>query len=423
MSILIKLIKLLAHQASSHALNTMNYFTATQAAERLGVSLQTLYAYVSRGLLHAEPGKTHRERRYRAADVERLAAQRTRGRKPKEVAKAALDWGMPVLESAITLIEDGRCYYRGRDALTMAETASVEATAAWLWQCDEASAFVIGDDRKRQQADWPVLLLERYRGRRAEEALLPTFTVASDDISTAIWQRDPGRVAQGSAALLRLMTACLLGTVPSDAPIHEQCAQAWGVQSAKDADLIRMALVLCADHELNASSFTARCVASTGASLRAAVIAGLSALTGGRHGGTTARNEAMWGEVGETDVAARMRERLARGEKLPGFGHHLYPAGDVRASAMLARVLPSHPAWQTIIDAADVLVGQRPSLDFALVAVRRHLNLPVGAAFGLFALGRTIGWIAHAMEQRESTQLIRPRAAYVGERPEVSPSA
>lgn len=401
----------------------MNYFTATQAAERLGVSLQTLYAYVSRGLLRAEPGKTHRERRYRVADVERLAKQRTRGRKPKEVAKAALDWGMPVLESSITLIDNGRCYYRGRDALTMAETASVEATAAWLWQCDEASAFAMDDTCGRPMADWPVSLLERYRDQRAEKALLPTFTVASDDASTAIWQRDPMRVAQGSAALLRLMTACLLGTLPDNVPIHEQCARAWGVRDADGADLIRMALVLCADHELNASSFTARCVASTGASLRAAVIAGLAALTGGRHGGTTARNEAMWEEVGVTDVAARMRERLARGERLPGFGHHLYPAGDVRASAMLARVLPAHPAWQTMIDAADALIGQRPSLDFALVAVRRHLNLPVGAAFGLFALGRTIGWIAHAMEQRESTQLIRPRAAYVGVQPAEIPSA
>lgn len=401
---------------------TANYFTATQAAERLGVSLQTLYAYVSRGLLHAERGKTHRERRYRAADVERLAAQRTRGRKPKEVAKAALDWGMPVLESSITLIEDGRCYYRGRDALDIAETASVEATAAWLWQCDEAAAFSRGDDDTARglATDWPVMLLERYRNQRAEDALLPTFTVVSDDAPTALWQRDPLRVARGSAALLRLMTACLLGTLPGDAPIHEQCAKAWGVKGAEGADLIRMALVLCADHELNASSFTARCVASTGASLRAAIIAGLSALTGGRHGGTTARNEAMWDELGETDIAARMRERLARGEKLPGFGHHLYPAGDVRAAAMLARVLPAHPAWQTTIDAADALVGQRPSLDFALVAVRRHLGLPLGAAFGLFALGRTIGWIAHAREQRESTQLIRPRAAYVGERPEVA---
>ncbi|AJC22301.1 citrate synthase family protein [Pandoraea pulmonicola] len=392
------------------------YFTAAQAAERLGVSLPTLYAYVSRGLLHAEPGKTHRERRYRVADVERLAVQRTRGRKPKEVAKAALDWGVPVLESSITLIEDGRCYYRGRDALTMAESASVETAAAWLWQCDEVSAFS-GDDRKRLASEWPVLLLERFRDRRAEEALLPSFTVVTDDAPTAIWQRDPVRVAQGSAALLRLMTACLLGTRPSDAPIHEQCARAWGVRDGQGADLIRMALVLCADHELNASSFTARCVASTGASLRAAVIAGLAALTGGRHGGTTARNEAMWEEIGETDIVARMRDRLARGEKLPGFGHHLYPAGDVRASAMLARVLPAHPAWQTMIDAAEALVGQRPSLDFALVAVRRHLNLPLGAAFGLFALGRTIGWIAHAREQRESTQLIRPRAAYIGERP------
>ncbi|WP_087725955.1 citrate synthase family protein [Pandoraea sp. PE-S2T-3] len=392
-----------------------NYFTAKQAAEHLGVSLQTLYAYVSRGLLHAEPGKTHRERRYRVVDVERLAAQRTRGRKPKEVAKAALDWGTPVLESAITLIEDGRCYYRGRDALTMAQTATVEATAAWLWQCGEATAF--GEGGLPKASEWPVLTLESYRDRRAEAALLPCFTVASDDAPTAIWQRDPTRVAQGSGALLRLMTACLLGTAPSTAPIHEQCASAWGIDDAEGADLIRMALVLCADHELNASSFTARCVASTGASLRASVIAGLAALTGTRHGGTTARNEAMWEEVGEVDIAARMGARLARGEKLPGFGHHLYPAGDVRASAMLARVLPAHPAWQTIIDTADALLGQRPSLDFALVAVRRHLQLPLGAAFGLFALGRTIGWIAHALEQRESTRLIRPRAAYVGAPP------
>ena len=118
-----------------------------------------------------------------------------------------------------------------------------------------------------------------------------------------------------------------------------------------------MALILCADHELNASSFTARCVASTGASLRAAIVGGLAALTGGRHGGTTARVEALWDEVGETEVALKLRQRLARGEDLPGFGHHLYPDGDVRASALLTRILPHHAAWQELVDEVSTLMA------------------------------------------------------------------
>ncbi|MDR3384774.1 citrate/2-methylcitrate synthase, partial [Cupriavidus basilensis] len=87
------------------------------------------------------------------------------------------------------------------------------------------------------------------------------------------------------------------------------------------------------------------------------------------------------------------------------------------APVLLALILPHHPQWQAIIDDAFALVGQRPSIDFALVALRRHLRLPPGAAFGMFALGRSIGWIAHALEQRADAELIRPRAAYVGPRP------
>ena len=98
----------------------------------------------------------------------------------------------------------------------------------------------------------------------------------------------------------------------------------------------------------------------------------------------------------------------------------LYPAGDVRAFGLLARTLAHHPEWQEIIDVAYGLSGQRPSVDFALVAVRRHLRLPPGAAFGMFALGRSVGWIAHALEQRAGDALIRPRAAYVGPRPEAA---
>src|SRR6185312_553075 len=143
------------------------------------------------------------------------------------------------------------------------------------------------------------------------------------------------------------------------APIHVQCAEAWKLDKA-DADLIRMALILCADHELNASSFTARCVASTGASLRAAVIGGLAALSGGRHGGMTSRIETFWRSLEDGDLVAQLRRRLAADETLPGFGHPLYPEGDPRATVLLARILPRFPRARALVRAADELTGQAP---------------------------------------------------------------
>jgi citrate synthase len=178
-----------------------------------------------------------------------------------------------------------------------------------------------------------------------------------------------------------------------------------------------MALALCADHELNASSFTARCIASTGASLRAAVIGGLAALSGPRHGGMTARVESFWRGMEAGDIPARLRRRLSGGEELPGFGHPLYPEGDPRAACLLERILPRFPQARVLVTAAESLTGRVPNIDFGLVTLRRFLRLPEGSAFALFALGRSVGWIAHAIEQRTGGQLIRPRAVYTGRAP------
>ncbi|WP_278537646.1 citrate synthase family protein [Delftia acidovorans] len=389
-----------------------DYLNSTEATALLGVSRATLYAYVSRGLLHAHAADTPRESRYLREEVEQLARQRGQGRKPREVAQAALNWGLPVLESSITLIEQGRLYYRGEDAVDWARSHTLEETAALLWQYPADAAFAAHAVEAA-----PVLadLQQRMAGQPCENTLLALFTVASDDAATAAWQQSPERLAAGCGALLRLLAACLLGTAPDKAPIHLQCAQAWALDT-QGADLVRMALVLCADHELNASGFTARCVASTGTSLRAAVVGGLAALTGGRHGGTTARVEALWDELGQAQAPARLRQRLARGETLSGFGHHLYPEGDVRA-ALLLQMLPRQGPAAALAAEVMALTGLAPSVDFALVALRRHLQLPAGSAFGLFALGRCAGWLAQALEQRATRQIIRPRAAYTGPRP------
>ncbi|MGD0432032.1 MAG: citrate synthase family protein [Acetobacteraceae bacterium] len=390
-----------------------DYLSAAEAAKRLGVSRQTLYAYVSRGLLRAHETADPRQRCYASEAVTRLADERRRGRRPKDVAKATLDWGLPVLESAITLIQDGRLFYGGVDAVALARDATVEDVAASLWRLPASTAF---GPAPPVTPDIMVALIRHYDSTPRDEALLPLFAAATSDDGTAFWQHDPRRVAEGCGGLVRVLLSCVAGSPPTAAPLNEQLAAAWRLDAA-GADLVRMALVLCADHELNASSFTARCVASTGASLRAAVIGGLAALSGGRHGGMTARIESFWHGLDRGSPLARLRRRLAADEALPGFGHPLYPDGDVRAAVLLEQILPRFHQARALVDAADQLTGQAPNIDFALVTLRRFLKLPEGSAFGLFALGRSVGWIAHAIEQRENGQLIRPRAVYAGPAP------
>jgi citrate synthase len=387
--------------------------TAEEAAKRLGISKPTLYAYVSRGLLVAHPSGDGRSSLYNAEAVAQLALQRQRGRRPKEVARSAIDWGVPVLESRLTLISGGRLYYRGHDAVRLAEDAALEDVAALLWDVPADGAFSVETSETEPTFK---ALLPVIRAMPAHETLLTLFAAASRDEATAAWQQDAMRLYPACGMLMREMTAAALRADTSVEPIHRQLAEAWG-QGEHGADLIRRALVLCADHELNASGFTARCVASTDASIRAAVIGGLAALSGPKHGFMTFRIEHLWRGLRQEHLVADLRERLGTGEALPGFRHPLYPEGDVRAKALLDPILSGDAEIRAFVESVEALSGARPSIDFALVALRRYLHLPEGAAFLIFAIGRTAGWIAHALEQRAGGQLIRPRAVYTGEPP------
>lgn len=386
------------------------YCSAQEAAARLGVSRQTLYSYVSRGLLRAHATDNPREHRYLVAEVVQLATKRARGHNPHYAAKDALNWGLPVVESAICSIDGGRLYYRGRDAVKLVDTESVEEVAALLWQCAVEDAFPsrlpVRDPVWKRVVSDPTM------------PLISSFAVAGRDLPSDLHQV-PDRTARACGDLVRILAGCVLRTAPSAAPLHEQCVKAWRLP-ARQAKLIRAALILCADHELNASSFTVRCIASTGASLHAAVLGGLAALSGPRHGGQTFRVERLWDEIGAAArPEAALRARLERGGGyLPGFGHPMYPEGDVRAAAILNRLPRRSARWRSLTDAVEQLTGLKPDIDFALVALRRHLRLPADSAFGLFALGRSLGWIAHALEQRAQGNIIRPRASYIGPPPE-----
>ena len=187
------------------------------------------------------------------------------------------------------------------------------------------------------------------------------------------------------------------------------------------ASLLRAAIILSADHELNVSAFTARCVASAGGSPYGAVIAGLAALEGIKHGGLTTRVESMLhGMRKERSGHEALASRLREGATLDGFGHPLYPDGDPRATELLARVEARYPRSAELRFVRDVAAAawsalqQRPKIDFALAALTRVAGLPPRSGLALFAIGRTIGWIGHALEQYASGTRIRPRARYVG---------
>ena len=185
--------------------------------------------------------------------------------------------------------------------------------------------------------------------------------------------------------------------------------------------IVDRALTLCADHELNASTFAARVAASTGASLCASLAAAMHTLSGPRHGGACARVEALLEEASAQRKANDVvTARLTRGEALPGFGHPLYPQGDPRARELLTladevkRPPAPHLRMRALIASASHAGQPAPTLDAGLVAIASALGMPHGAASAIFAIGRIAGWVAHILEQRAQATILRPRARYVG---------
>lgn len=395
------------------------YLSADEAADQLGISKATLYAYVSRGLVRSERGTAkQRARHYLAEDVQKLVERKAYRRDPAQVAQDALHWGTPMLDSALTLISEDGLYYRGRSALTLAQSGTIEQIAALLWTGDMSRAAELFAAQPTPTAHLGSLDPALPPIRRMMAAL-----ALADDLGG--YDLRPEAVARTGARILSLLVASATMQPEGDIGIATHLCRTWQPDASGIERLIDAALILCADHELNVSAFTARIVASAEANPYAVVIAGLAALQGFKHGGNTARVEAYLNEVGTPErIASVTAERLRRGERIPGFGHSLYPNGDPRARTLLALLVETHPGAPEVVfveamgEQVSALIGQQPNVDFALAALARAAHLPRGAPLTLFALGRAVGWIGHAIEQYASGALIRPRARYVGEPPE-----
>lgn len=374
------------------------WLPAAEALDLLQVRPQTLYASVSRGRIRARPDAADPRRSvYHRDDVERIA-QRTRGRRSTEaVASDTIRWGEPVLGSGVSTVAGGRLWYRGQDACVLAGTATLEEVAGLLWE-GAAPSFVANTHAADADA-----------GPLTSGLLALAARAATDPPSRG---RSRTVLRAEAAGVIGTLAAALLGDDAHSAlPLHARMAKAW--RRPRAADVLRRALVLLADHELNASTFAARVSASTGASLAACLLTGLSTLTGPLHGGAAKAAQALVRHAEKAGGEEAVRDWLAHDRPLAAFGHPLYPQGDVRCTALLAQ-LDVPPVFDELRSAGERLVGEAANIDFALAAMAAVHKLPPEAPLIVFALARSVGWTAHVLEQGATGQLIRPRARYTG---------
>jgi citrate synthase len=366
----------------------------------LGVRPQTVYAYVSRGKLEVMPDPADSRRSlYRAEDVAGLSKRKQAGRKHETLATNTLFGSEPSIPTALCAFFRGHLYYRGQDAVSLAGSANVEEVAQLLWGADKPVDFSCAMPLRTGKPG-------RVTAFTALAGLAAGGHSTRGRLTRVLHNESQGLVGQLANAF---------GAQQRRKPLHLRFALGWK-QPTQVADLLRTAMVLLVDHELTSSAFVARIAASTGASLPACLLAGLTTLSGPLHGDASGRVQALFSEVERLGDDAVLAHYLSTGLPLAGFGHHLYPDGDPRAAALLALFEPPEVIAR-FIQKVTALTGLQPNIDVALAALVAHHRLPADAAFGLFATARSIGLLAHSMEQLGVAQVIRPRGRYVGTMP------
>jgi citrate synthase len=412
-----------------------NSLTAAEAARRLGVKPATLYAYVSRGVLSRSKAADGRGSQFDADEIERLA-RRGRPRRPAGTADITI-------ESAITELTADSLRFRGLDVTRLAVRRTFEEVAELLW----TGEFPAADAGPGPWRATPAALASG----RAAQAGLPAGTRPLDRLQVIVpamaatdplrLQLDPPAVLAAGRSIIGGMVDCLPAPSAPPSPSASPAPSALPASSAAQADMaerlwsklcerrpapgllgaLSAALVLLADHELAASTLAARTAASARADPYAVVGTGLGAMSGALHGGASLGVETLMAAArGPDDVPRAVGELLRRGERVPGFGHTVYRGADPRAIVLLDLVRRAAPKSGQLAVAEAVLteIGRKslpePNIDFAVATLARVAGMITGAGEAIFAVSRTAGWIAHALEAYDARVLLRPRAVYVG---------
>jgi citrate synthase len=422
------------------AMSDSDYLNREQALEILGIKAATLYSYVSRGFIRAIPQPGGRASFYLREDVEKAKARAEARAGHGPVAASAMRWGEPVIQTGITEITEHGPRYRARLATDLARQGmSFEAVAEYLWSGHFYDTIDAGEPIR-----WPAPPLPPGVPRWLAEAahlhpnphILQLMAAVTIALGIAEGTRAE-RVASGATAVqsARRMIRALAGTFGflAPKPAFYALKEGEGIVSGVLASLgradepeahraLELALVLSADHELNPTTFAARVAASTGADLHSCSGAALGAHFGSLVGSMPDKIEDMFAApVDEKAIVATIKRLTEAARNPPGFNHTVYPKGDPRALLMLETA--SQVAVKAtredvrriraVIDAAQAQFGNVPSIELGLVALTRALAMPNRSAGGLFALGRSAGWVAHVLEQRLAGFLIRPRAKFV----------
>jgi citrate synthase len=396
--------------------------TAAEAARRLGVKPETLYAYVSRGQL-----TRHREGRrslFARAEVERLAARGRRGPRGGELGIVG--------ETALTRLDpEGALFYRGADATRLARESTYEAVAELLWEGEPATPWQgprIAGEGARPADHLRVIVARAAAADPLRADLRPPAVRATARrlIATMVDSLPPvGTAAEPPAGESAAAPGCVTAA-PGASERGSIAARLWSrlhpaAPTPARLRLLDAALILLADHELALSALAARVAASAHADPYLVVLAGLSAQGGALHGGAGTSVERLLAAIPDADAAPGvLGERLAAGEALPGFGHAVYTGRDPRADVLLELLREAEPdpgrlavAW-AVLDAVGRHDGPAPNVDFALGAVTDCLGLEPGAAEATFAIARTAGLVAHALEEYPHRLRFRARAVYAG---------
>jgi citrate synthase len=391
--------------------STPEYLTASDAMQLLGVSAQTLYAYVSRKGLRTKAVPGSRQRLYWKADIEQL-------RNKKSPAKSAAS---PFLQdSEITLITEDALFYRGQNVAELAEHASFEAVASLLWGREEHETFL--DKAPQAPAIWPALdqLLRNESQINRATALFPLL----EEANPRAYDLSHGGMARCGADILRWLAAISVGApLPGADPIHLFVARHLQL-TAQGADIVRRILVLSADHGFEPGAVVVRSLASSGVTPWRALIGGM-AITMGRQSKLNSFDSInrLVSEVIASDAPRDVIVRRSRASaELPGFDNHaMYPQGDPRARALLNhcdQAFAADPGYQRLLQAMDTareVTGREPS--FAMSCMMAAQLTGIGTRLSIFHLGRAAGWIAHVIEQYQGSELKRQNVNYRGPLP------
>ncbi|WP_374516403.1 citrate/2-methylcitrate synthase [Brevundimonas sp.] len=373
-----------------------------EALGRLGVKAQTLYAYVSRGRIAARPDPDDPRRSlYAARDIARLSGDAAGSdQAPPPSARSAAGRGEAELFSSVSVVAGERLFYRGLDAVQLAETATLEDAARVLWGARAANPFAALRPRVGvAPGGSPRARLYAALARRAEEE---------------------ADAALGDAEALRVECARVLDeavdAVAGPGPrlfLHQRLARAWKIPE-RDAHLVRRALVLAADLGFDPAVLAVRIAAARGAGPAAACRSGLAVFAASTPAADMAR-AASWIVAVRRQAFDAARRAHAAGD-LVGFGDPDWPRGDARAAALLAAAdLP--PDLARAVREGEAAAGRPPGFALALAIVARRLELPRDGAVDLMMLGRLAGLLAHALDQSIDGSPIRARLRYVGPEP------